>query len=144
MVEKGFPGGWDGKESACNSGDLGSIPGEDPLEKEMATRSSILACRIPRTEEPGRLQRGDMTEQLTHTHTHTHTHNYWKEIKKWITFSWHMNDMKFRFASLNGFIRSQPSSFVCILGLAAFVPDDRAEGSQQREPQSLKPLLSGT
>ena len=29
---------------------------EDPLEKEMATRSSILAWKIPRTEEPGRLQ----------------------------------------------------------------------------------------
>ena len=52
--------------------------------------------------------------------------------------------MKFGFASLNGFIRSQPFSFVCILSLAAFVPDDRAEGLQQREPQSLKPLLSGT
>ena len=30
--------------------------GENPLEKEMATHSSILAWRIPRTEEPGRLQ----------------------------------------------------------------------------------------
>ena len=29
---------------------------EDPLQKEMATHSSILAWRIPRTEEPGRLQ----------------------------------------------------------------------------------------
>ena len=28
---------------------------EDPLEKEMATHSSILACRIPWTEEPGRV-----------------------------------------------------------------------------------------
>ena len=38
-------------------GDVGSITGsEDPLEKEMATHSSILAWRIPRTEEPGRLQ----------------------------------------------------------------------------------------
>ena len=34
----GFPGGSDGKESACKAGDLGSILGwEDPLEKEMAT-----------------------------------------------------------------------------------------------------------
>ena len=30
-----------------------SLGGEDPLEKERATHSSILACRIPRTEEPG-------------------------------------------------------------------------------------------
>ena len=29
---------------------------EDPLEKEMATHSSILAWRIPWTEEPGRVQ----------------------------------------------------------------------------------------
>ena len=29
---------------------------EDPLEKEVATRSSILAWKIPWTEEPGRLQ----------------------------------------------------------------------------------------
>ena len=33
-----------------------SLGWEDPLEKEMATYSSILAWRIPRTEEPGRLQ----------------------------------------------------------------------------------------
>ena len=33
-----------------------SLGWEDPLEKEMATHSSILACRIPWTEEPGRLQ----------------------------------------------------------------------------------------
>ena len=33
-----------------------SLGQEDPLEKEMVTRSSILAWRIPWTEEPGRLQ----------------------------------------------------------------------------------------
>ena len=33
-----------------------SLGWEDPLEKEMATRSSILAWEIPRTEEPSRLQ----------------------------------------------------------------------------------------
>ena len=33
-----------------------SLGQEDPLEKEMATHSSILAWKIPRTEEPGRLQ----------------------------------------------------------------------------------------
>ena len=32
------------------------LGGEDPLEKEMATHSSILAWEIPWTEEPGRLQ----------------------------------------------------------------------------------------
>ena len=33
-----------------------SLGGEDPLEKEMATHSSIFAWKIPWTEEPGRLQ----------------------------------------------------------------------------------------
>ena len=33
-----------------------SFDWEDPLEKGMAPDSSILACRIPRTEEPGGLQ----------------------------------------------------------------------------------------
>ena len=33
-----------------------SLSGKDPLEKEMATHSSILAWEIPRTEELGRLQ----------------------------------------------------------------------------------------
>ena len=43
-----------GKES-CRAGGAGLIPGlEDPLEKEMATHSSILAWRIPWAEEPGR------------------------------------------------------------------------------------------
>ena len=46
----GFPGGSDSKESTCIAGDLGW---EDPLEEGMATHSSILGWRIPRTEEPG-------------------------------------------------------------------------------------------
>ena len=51
-----FPGGSDGKESVCNTEDLGSVPGsEDPLENEMGTHSSIFAWRIPWTEEPGGL-----------------------------------------------------------------------------------------
>ena len=35
---------------------VGSLSWEDPLEKEVATHSSILAWRIPWTEEPGGLQ----------------------------------------------------------------------------------------
>ena len=43
----GFPGGSDGRESACNEGDLGSVPAwEDLLEEGMATHSSILAWRL--------------------------------------------------------------------------------------------------
>ena len=45
---KGFPYGSTGKESACNVGDqVRSLGWEDPLEKEKATHSSILAQRIP-------------------------------------------------------------------------------------------------
>ena len=45
------------KASAYKVEDPGSIPGrEDPLEKEMATHSSILVWKIPWMEEPGRLQ----------------------------------------------------------------------------------------
>ena len=52
-----LPAGSVGKESACSAGDLGLIPGqEDPLEKDLATNSSILAWKIPWTEEPGGLQ----------------------------------------------------------------------------------------
>ena len=50
-----FPGGSVGKESACNAGGPGLMPesGRSPGE---GTHSSILAWRIPWTEEPGRLQ----------------------------------------------------------------------------------------
>ena len=42
------------KKSACNAGDMVSIPGQEgPLEKEMATHSGILAWEIPQTEELG-------------------------------------------------------------------------------------------
>ena len=49
-----------------------SLRQENPLEKEMATQPSILAWKIPWTEEPGRLQSMglqelDMTELSTHT-----------------------------------------------------------------------------
>ena len=50
-------GGSDDKESICNAGDRGSIPRlGDLLEKGLATHSSIIACRIPQTEETGELQ----------------------------------------------------------------------------------------
>ena len=69
-----YPGGSDGKASACNVGELGSIPGlgkslscEDPLEKELATHSSILAWKIPWTEEPGGLQAMGVTKELDMT-----------------------------------------------------------------------------
>ena len=70
-----------GKDSTCNAGDSGDeslIPGlEDSMEKEMATYSSVLAWRIPWTEEPSGLQsmgsqrvgREWVTEYGTHLNT---------------------------------------------------------------------------
>ena len=56
----GFPGGSEVKKLPANTGDTkdaGLILGrEDPLEEKMATHTSILAWRIPWTEEPGGLQ----------------------------------------------------------------------------------------
>ena len=66
---QGFPGGSDGKEFACNAGDLGSIPGsERSLEKRMATHSSIVAWRIPWSlvgYSPWADKESDMTEKLS-------------------------------------------------------------------------------
>ena len=57
---KGFPGGTSGKELGCqcrrHEMQVGSLAWVDPLEKERTTHSSILAWRIPWTEEPGGLQ----------------------------------------------------------------------------------------
>ena len=61
LCNKGFPKGSVGKEStsdARDAGDTGSIPGSGrfSLEEKMATHSSILAWKIPWTEETGGLQ----------------------------------------------------------------------------------------
>ena len=47
---------------------------EDPLEKEMAAHSSILAWEIPQTEEPGVTKESDMTEGLNNTDPGNHSH----------------------------------------------------------------------
>ena len=52
--KRDFHGDSDGKESACNAKDLGSISGSGrSLEKGMATLSSILAWEVLWIEEPG-------------------------------------------------------------------------------------------
>ena len=72
----GFPGGSDSKAPACTVGDLGqSVLQEEPLEKEMATYSSILAWKIPWMEvlmgycQWGRKE-SDTTEQLHSLYMH--------------------------------------------------------------------------
>ena len=53
----GFPGGSDGKESACNVGDLGSIPGLGRFPGEGNGYPIQYSClENPCTEEPGGLQ----------------------------------------------------------------------------------------
>ena len=54
----GLPRLLSGEESSCSTGDTGLIPwvGKNPLEKEMAVHSSILAWEILWTEEPDGLQ----------------------------------------------------------------------------------------
>ena len=71
MVSPLFPGGSNVKNPpAMQETQVRSLGREDPLEKGMATHSSILAWRIPRTEKPGSLQstghkESDMAEWLT-------------------------------------------------------------------------------
>ena len=83
-----LPGGSGGKEFACNAGEEG---GEDPLEKGMAVHSSILAWRIPWTEEPGRLpsmpKESDTIEQLT---LHFQSYSGPNGLKKVATKSYHI------------------------------------------------------
>ena len=80
----GFPGGADGKESTCprsrHERRVWSLGQEDPLEEGMAAHSSILAWRIPWTEEPGRSSTGS---QRRHDWVSMHTHTYLEPIKNW-------------------------------------------------------------
>ena len=56
LIKEGFPGVSVIKNPPANAGDAGLTLGrEDSLEKERATHSSILAWKIPWTEEPGGL-----------------------------------------------------------------------------------------
>ena len=84
-----FPGGLDGKEFACNAGDPGFIPGlEGPLEKEMATHSSLLAWRIPWTEEPDGpwlhkdLDTTELQGEVSITSDMQMTPPLWQKVKK--------------------------------------------------------------
>ena len=68
---RGFPGGSDGKESpALQETQIQSLGGEDPLERGMATHSSILAWRIPRTEEPGGLPKEVYLKRILYKKLH--------------------------------------------------------------------------
>ena len=74
-LRPGFPGGSVVKNlPTMHETQVRSLGRENPLEKGMVTHSSVLAWRIPWTEEPGGLQstgckEWDTTERLTHTGT---------------------------------------------------------------------------
>ena len=64
-------------QSAMQETWVWSLCQKNPLEKEMATHSSILAWRIPWTEEPGRLHGvAKSWTWLSNFHFHTHTHTF--------------------------------------------------------------------
>ena len=76
----GLPGGSVGKESACNAEDqVGSLGGEDPLEKGMVPvfwPGESHGQRNRAGYSPYGCKESDMIERLTHAHTHTHTHTH--------------------------------------------------------------------
>ena len=81
------PGGAAVKTLPANTGDVGSIPGleRDLLEKEMATHLSILAWKIPWTEDPAGLQ-SRVTKSWTQLGTHTHKWLNWPLM--WVSTGW--------------------------------------------------------
>ena len=71
----GFPGGSDSKESVCNEGDPGLIPGLGRSHGEGNDyHSSILVWRIPWREEPGGLQSMGSQSQTGLSNSHVHFH----------------------------------------------------------------------
>ena len=83
-IWQNFPRGSDIKESACNAETgVPSLGWADPLEKEMATHSWILAWRIPRTEKPGGLR--SMGSQSQTQRSNIHFHCQWDRIPpRWL------------------------------------------------------------
>ena len=61
------------KNPPSNAEEVRDMGGEDPLEEDMAIHSSILAWRIPQTEEPGRIQ-----SMESHTVRHDWSHLAWE------------------------------------------------------------------
>ena len=77
----GFPGSSASKESTCNAGDQGLIPGWGrPLEKEMATHSGIFAWEVQWTEEPGGYSPWGCKELDKLSDSLFHFHDYYKCI----------------------------------------------------------------
>ena len=66
---------------------------EDPLEEKMATHSSILAWKIPRTEKPGRLHSMEL-QRVGHSWAAKHRHSScWYNLKS-ISLEWSKSERK--------------------------------------------------
>ena len=82
-----------------------SLGWEDPLEKQMATHSSILVWKIPGTEDPGRLQSMGFQRD---------GHNWKTSLSFFLKSSWSPNSLlwslSLKFSSLSSFFSSSPSS----------------------------------
>ena len=86
MMKGGFPCGSDAKESTwMQETRAPSLGWEDPLKEDMATHSSILAWRIPWTEQPGGLQ-SMASQRLRHDWT-TNTHDEKTTFYIWNCFN---------------------------------------------------------
>ena len=81
MRGRGFPGSASSKESGCHCRRHGfDLSQEDPLEKGMATHSSILAWEIPWTEQPGGLQSMKLQKIRHNWSTKHHHHCYYGKL----------------------------------------------------------------
>ena len=79
---KGFPGGLDGKESACNAGDPGSIPGlgRSPGEGNgNPVQYSCLENPVNKGAWQATVHQLQTVGHSLATNTHTHTHILWHE-----------------------------------------------------------------
>ena len=95
VITLGFPGGREVKNplaNAGNTGDVGDLGGRssgmgDALEEEIATHTSILAWKLPWTEEPGGLQTG-VTKSWIPLSNWAHTCDYFKEGSQALVNFW--------------------------------------------------------
>ena len=89
-IKVGFPADASGKESACQCRRhmrwvrVWSLGQDDPLEKEMAVHSSILAWKIPRTEEPDGL-RSMGWQRVGHDWAHIYIEDQVRGSNIWLT-----------------------------------------------------------
>ena len=84
-----FPGGSEGKKSACNVGDPGSIPGSGGSPGEGNGNPLQYSClEEPTTEKPGGIQ--SMPLQIVRhdwaTNTHTISLGFWGQARIWFCF----------------------------------------------------------